>query len=178
MYHSQSMPSPHSICPWVTWLLICRIDLISKVLFKCSITPLQPWSVSRFCLESGWIANAASVAVAKHLATEAGPCRAVIRALEPGKITFFKLTERNLNTCVMNIAGKRHISASRLQAAGDQQEIQIDYWIMSEVLMNDVRSQLLQGQHWGERKRSGLSQCHHCYLCIQALLLWRFGFKS
>lgn len=42
------------------------------MLFKCSITPLEPWSVSRLCLESGWITNACFVChcvqVAQHLA--------------------------------------------------------------------------------------------------------------
>lgn len=42
------------------------------MLFKCSITPREPWSVSRLCLESGWISNACFVCrcvqVAKHLA--------------------------------------------------------------------------------------------------------------
>lgn len=111
MYHSQSMLSPHSICPWVTWLLICSIDLISKVLFKCGITLRQPWSVSRFCLESGWIANVSSVAVAKHLATEARPRRMVIRALKLKKVTYFFTSPEKY--CAINIAENQPYSLKK-----------------------------------------------------------------
>lgn len=88
MYHSQSRPSPHSICPWVTWLLICCIDLISKVLFKCSITPASRdlsvasvWSLAESLMFRLWLA--------KHLAREAGRCRLVIRALKSRRVTYF-----------------------------------------------------------------------------------------
>lgn len=54
------------------------------MLFKCSITPQEPWSVSRLCLESGWITNACFVChcvqVAQHLAST---CRR--RALQCGQ---------------------------------------------------------------------------------------------
>lgn len=140
MYHSQSRPSPHSICPWVTWLLICCIDLISKVLFKCSITPRQPWSVSSFCLESGWIANVSSVAVAKHLATEAGPCRLVIGALKREKSRlFFCSFLLAAETCIHAPLIRQKLLEKKLPPqASISGEIQIDGdCIRSEILMSN-----------------------------------------
>lgn len=154
MYHSQSRPSPHSICPWVTWLLICRIDLISKVLFKCSITPRQPWSVSSFCLESGWIANVWSVAAAKHLATEARPCRLVIRALKPGRGScccfFLNLTYRwrNLNTRATKMAEsslkEAAVPCSRLCRKQLLEILILKYWWM-------ITAASMAASRWKER---------------------------
>lgn len=160
MYHSQSRPSPHSICPWVTWLLIHCIDLISKVLFKCSITPRQPWSVSSFCLESGWIANVSSVAVAKHLATEAGLCRLVFGGLKPGRVAcfvclvFFNLLEKHNYTCHQEKLPP--LACFSTESCTLQLQIPIDGdCIRSEILMNDhscFNSRIkVKGKKWFNR---------------------------